>query len=120
MPRVPPNTVTESEPTLAVTDTDTDTDTASAGGTASASPNAATEATGPEIRVVHGSPTAEELAAVVTVLAAVSVAASPSRSSNDRESGGLRGGWTARERGVRAPLRNGPGGWRASAFPPAR
>ena len=70
------------------------------------------------IRVVHGNPTDEEIAAVVTVLAAVSAAAQ-SRSSNDRRGDGVRGGWTARERGVRAPLRPGPGGWRASAFPPA-
>jgi hypothetical protein len=72
------------------------------------------------IRVVHGNPTDEEIAAVVTVLAAVSVAAAQSRSDNDPSGGVVRGGWTARERGVRAPLRPGPGAWRASAFPAAR
>jgi hypothetical protein len=73
-----------------------------------------------EIRVVHGDPTAEELAVVVAVLAAVSVAAAPSRSNNDqRPTGGL-GGWNARERGVRPALRSGPGGWRASALPQGR
>ncbi|NUR31283.1 MAG: acyl-CoA carboxylase subunit epsilon [Catenulispora sp.] len=71
------------------------------------------------MRVVHGNPTPEELAVVVTVLAAASVAAAQSRSSNDQQQGEYRGGWTARERGVRPPLRPGPGGWRASAFPHA-
>ncbi|NUR62305.1 MAG: acyl-CoA carboxylase subunit epsilon [Catenulispora sp.] len=74
---------------------------------------------GAQIRVVHGNPTDEEIAAVVTVLAAASVAATQSRSDNDQRGTGVRSGWTARERGVRTPLRPGPGGWRASAFPPA-
>jgi hypothetical protein len=97
--------VTESEPSVADTDSSTD---------------SSTDARTPRIRVVHGNPTAEELAAVVTVLAAVSVATGQSRSDNDQPSGAVRGGWTARERGVRAPLRTGPGGWRASAFPPVQ
>ncbi|MFD0638521.1 acyl-CoA carboxylase epsilon subunit [Catenulispora yoronensis] len=74
----------------------------------------------PQIRVVHGDPSPEELAAVVAVLAAVSVAATPSRSNNDQRRGAAPGGWTARDRCVRPALRSGPGGWRASAFPAAR
>jgi len=80
--------------------------------------NAASENTAaPEIRVVHGNPTPEELAVVVAVLAAASVAAAQSRSNNDQRQDEYRGGWTARDRGVRTPLRPGPGGWRASGFP---
>jgi len=70
----------------------------------------------PEIRVVHGNPTAEEIAVVTAVLAAT-VAASASRSSNDRGSDHRRSGWTSRERAIGAPMRPGPGRWRASAFP---
>ncbi|MBW8806874.1 MAG: acyl-CoA carboxylase subunit epsilon [Catenulisporales bacterium] len=75
-------------------------------------------AASPEIRVVQGNPTPDEVAAVVAVLAAVS--ATQLRSGNDQRSDKPPSGWTARERGVRAPLRAGPGGWRASAFPQAR
>jgi hypothetical protein len=72
----------------------------------------------PEIRVLHGNPTAEEVAVVVAVIAAA-VAGASSRSSNDG-AGRKRSGWTAHERAVRAPLHAGPGGWRASAFPQDR
>jgi len=73
-----------------------------------------------DIKVLHGNPTAEEVAVVVAVVAAA-VANGASRSNNDADaSGRKRSGWTARERGVRAPLHAGPGGWRASAFPQAR
>lgn len=68
-----------------------------------------------DIKVLRGNPTAEELAAVVAVVAAVA-----SRSGNDGAPPRKRGGWTARERGVRGPLHPGPGGWRASAYPQAR
>lgn len=72
-----------------------------------------------EIRVLHGNPTAEEVAVVVAVVAAA-VAGSASRSGNDGKAARRRSGWTARERNVRGPLYPGPGGWRASAFPQAR
>jgi hypothetical protein len=72
-----------------------------------------------EIRVLHGNPTAEEVAVVVAVVAAA-VAGAASRSSNDGGAGRKRSAWTARERNVRGPLYAGPGGWRASAFPQAR
>ena len=73
----------------------------------------------PGIEILHGNPTAEEVAVVVAVVAAA-VAGSASRSSNDGGGARPRSGWTARERNVRAPLHPGPGGWRASAFPQAR
>jgi hypothetical protein len=77
------------------------------------------QAGGPDIKVLHGNPTAEELAVVVAVVAAA-VAGAASRSNNDGDQGRPRSGWTARERGVRAALHPGPGGWRASAFPHGR
>ncbi|MEZ0113751.1 hypothetical protein ABH920_007785 [Catenulispora sp. EB89] len=73
----------------------------------------------PEVKVLHGNPTAEEVAVVVAVVAAA-VAGAASRSSNDGSGARPRSGWMARERNVRAPLHPGPGGWRASAFPQAR
>ncbi|MEY9934923.1 hypothetical protein ABH926_009594 [Catenulispora sp. GP43] len=72
-----------------------------------------------QIRVLHGNPTAEEVAVVVAVVAAA-VAGSASRLGNDAGPKRRPSGWTARERNVRAPLHPGPGGWRASAFPAAR
>lgn len=63
----------------------------------------------PVLRVARGEPTAEELAALVTVLGARSAATdtAPAR----------RTAWNAPSRLVRAPVRPGPGGWRASARP---
>jgi len=76
-------------------------------------------ATVPEIKVLHGNPTAEEVA-VVTAVVAAAVAGSASRSNNDDGRARPRSGWTARERSVRGTLYPGPGGWRASAFPQGR
>jgi hypothetical protein len=60
------------------------------------------------LRIVRGDATAEELAALVTVLvarpAAPAAAAPVSR-------------WAGRAAGLRAPLRPGPGAWRASGLP---
>ena len=65
----------------------------------------------PLLRVVRGEPTAEELAALVAVLAAKAGAAGapepPRRLS----------AWTDRSLLVRRPVAHGPGAWRASAFP---
>ena len=72
-----------------------------------------------QLKVLHGNPTAEEVAVVVAVVSAA-VAGSASRLGNDAGRGRKPGGWTARDRGVRAPSHAGPGGWRASAFPQAR
>jgi hypothetical protein len=65
----------------------------------------------PLLRVVKGEPTAEELAALVAVVAARAAgsgeAAAPSPQS----------AWTDRSRYVRSPMSPGPGAWQASAFP---
>jgi hypothetical protein len=60
------------------------------------------------LRVVSGSPSDEELAALTAVVAALS----------QRRSRGTRptplGGWAARADAHRRPVQAGPGGWRAS------
>jgi len=62
----------------------------------------------PLLRVVSGSPTAEELAALTVVVAALS----------QRRPGRRRptpvGAWASRGDVVRTPLQPGPGGWRAA------
>ena len=66
----------------------------------------------PLLAIVRGSPSAEEVAALVAVLArrgAGSTVATYAR--------GVRSEWSARSRLLRAPLQRGPGGWRASARP---
>ena len=73
----------------------------------------------PVLRVVHGSPSAEEIAALVAVLAARAPA--EGAVTGEGEVGGgrgmLRNGWSERSRLLRAPLWRGPGGWRASGLP---
>lgn len=62
------------------------------------------------VRVVKGDPTPEDLAALVAVLStkmAEADDAEPERPST----------WAAYWRTVRAPLRPGPGAWRASGLP---
>lgn len=64
----------------------------------------------PLLRVVHGNPTDEEIAALVALFAsrsAVAPAPPPTRTS----------GWSAYARSVRAPLQPGPGSWRMSGRP---
>jgi len=81
-----------------------------------ATPEAPGEAARPALRVVRGNPTAEEIAAVVSVLAARSAAAGaarPGRGDTDETPSG----WNDRSRALRAPLLHGPDAWRASAFP---
>lgn len=65
----------------------------------------------PVLAIVRGNPSAEQVAALVAVLAARArpAAASPARN--------VRSEWSARSRLLRAPLVRGPGGWRASALP---
>jgi hypothetical protein len=65
----------------------------------------------PLFRVVKGSPTEEELAALIAVLALRRGTAAPS-SPSPRESG-----WSAYWRSVRAPVQPGPEAWRMSAQP---
>ena len=64
------------------------------------------------LAIVRGSPSAEEVAALVAVLArreAGSAGATYARR--------VRSEWSARSRLLRAPLQRGPAGWRASARP---
>jgi Acyl-CoA carboxylase epsilon subunit len=61
----------------------------------------------PALQVVKGNPSEDELAAVLMVLKA----RSPGSAAADKD---IDNGWSAYWRAVRAPLRPGPGGWRAS------
>ncbi|WUJ75290.1 acyl-CoA carboxylase subunit epsilon [Kribbella soli] len=63
------------------------------------------------MKVVKGDPTPEELAALITVIAARAVAAPPAPET-DRASN-----WATYWRNARTPFRPGPGQWRASAHP---
>jgi hypothetical protein len=66
----------------------------------------------PALAIVAGNPSAEQIAAVVTVLSARAASAGRARAGET-----ARYGWSARSRWLRAPVRRGPGGWRASALP---
>jgi hypothetical protein len=61
----------------------------------------------PLLRVVKGEPSAEELAALTVVVAALS-------QSRDRRRPVPVGAWASHSDGHRRPLQPGPGGWRAS------
>jgi acyl-CoA carboxylase epsilon subunit len=63
----------------------------------------------PYLRVVRGEPTAEELAALVAVLAARSAAPAPAPR--------LRSAWADPARRLGLTHRAGPGAWRRSALP---
>jgi hypothetical protein len=63
----------------------------------------------PEIEVVKGDPTPEELAALVAVVAA---RRAPPTEESERPST-----WAAYWRSVRAPVRHGATGWRDSTRP---
>ena len=67
------------------------------------------EGTEPELRVVKGEPTAEEMAALVAAFAARRVDES---TQSERPSS-----WAAYWRSVRAPVRHGATGWRDSTRP---
>ena len=62
---------------------------------------------GPLLRVVRGEPTAEELAALTVVVAALS-------QRRPRRRPTLVGAWASRADAVRPALQPGPGGWRAA------
>jgi acyl-CoA carboxylase epsilon subunit len=63
----------------------------------------------PFLRVIRGDATAEEVAAVVAVLASLQAPAeAPPRRRPE---------WGAPHRGLRRPLAHGPGGWRSSGLP---
>ena len=63
------------------------------------------------LRVVRGDPTAEELAALVAVVAARSAAAEAVREPRRRSA------WADPALLVRPPHQPGPGGWRRAALP---
>ena len=65
------------------------------------------------LRVVKGDPTADELAALVALVAARRSAASASVAETDSR----RSGWTSRARGHRGIHRHGPDGWRRAGLP---
>jgi hypothetical protein len=61
----------------------------------------------PLLRIVSGSPSDEELAALTVVVAALS-------RPRPRRRPTPVGGWASRADAVRTPLQPGPGGWRAA------
>jgi hypothetical protein len=63
----------------------------------------------PLLTVVRGEPTAEELAALTVVVAALA-------STGTRRRAVPVGGWADPGAGHRRPLRTGPGGWRAAGW----
>ncbi len=66
----------------------------------------------PVLAIAAGHPSAEEIAAVVTVLSARIRQAGRAGAGET-----ARSGWSARSRLLRAPVLRSPGGWRASALP---
>jgi len=66
----------------------------------------------PAFAIVGGNPSAEDIAAVVTVLCARLKPADATRAGQ-----ATRSRWSARSGQLRAPLLRGPGAWRASALP---
>ena len=70
-----------------------------------------TEGERPLLRVVRGDPTPEELAALVTAVAAVSA------NADDRRRARPRSAWADPARLHRRPLAHGPDGWRRHGLP---
>lgn len=68
------------------------------------------------VRVLRGEPSAEELAALVAVVSAVSAGAVV-RAASDSASTELASAWGDAARTLRRPLAPGPDGWRGSARP---
>ena len=68
----------------------------------------------PVLRLVRGEPSPEELAALVTVLAARAAAAAAEAPGHPAQVPRV---WNDRSRLVRRPLTPGPGAFRASALP---
>jgi hypothetical protein len=63
------------------------------------------------IKVLHGRPSPEELAAVLAVVSA-RAAANAARTADEKAATE----WTSRARTLRRPLRPGPHAWRSSAW----
>ncbi len=75
-------------------------------------PSEAQEQQAAALSVVRGEPTAEELAALVAVIASRGAGGEGESAAPSKVSG-----WTERARYVRGRLPHSPGGWRASALP---
>ncbi len=63
----------------------------------------------PVVEIVRGRPTAEEVAALVAVVATLGSGDEPAPRRTPE--------WSAHHRKVRRSLPHGPGGWRSSALP---
>jgi hypothetical protein len=63
----------------------------------------------PVLKVIRGDATAEEVAAIVTVVASLGSGAEPPRRRTPE--------WSAPHRKVRITFPHGPGGWRSSSLP---
>jgi hypothetical protein len=70
----------------------------------------------PALAVVAGQPTAEELAAVIITLTALSARATEAAGSA-APNAAPRSAWSASSQLMRDPVTAGPGAWRASALP---
>jgi len=68
----------------------------------------------PYLRVVRGDATAEEIAALVTALAAVAAARARAAAVQPAPA---RSNWNDPARRMRTPVHPGPGRWRRSALP---
>ena len=64
----------------------------------------------PQLRIVRGNPSDEEIGALVAVLSALGTAEAPAQPPR-------RSAWSERRALVREPLAHGPGAWQASTFP---
>jgi hypothetical protein len=67
----------------------------------------------PPLRLVRGTATPEELAALVAVLSAASADSAGGTATGRRPPSG----WASPAQGLRRPLAPGQGAWRASALP---
>ncbi len=65
----------------------------------------------PVLRVVRGEPTDDEVAALVTVVAALAARSAAGVTEPPRSQ------WRNRARNIRPPIGPGPGAWRASGLP---
>ena len=74
---------------------------------------AAPQAEGPLLRVVGGSPSPEELAAVTAVLTALEAEAAAAPPSTPRDAATPPSGWSSRGARLRRPIDRGPGRWRS-------
>ncbi len=79
---------------------------------ATKTPDATPQPDAAVVRVVAGSPSAEELAALVTVLAALETGGDP-----DQDDARPASGWAAPAARLRTAYGPRPGGWRDSALP---